>query len=78
MEYLSLKNMPENSWYIKRKYFSNPLMSYHLHSENCYFVNGIKFKAGRRKRNRNQFIKTELRFLKTVSINCLISSLNNY
>lgn len=50
MEYLSLKNMPENSWYIKRKYFSNPLMSYHLHSENCYFVNGIKFKAGRRKK----------------------------
>lgn len=29
MEYFSLNNMPENSWYMKGKYFLNPLMSGH-------------------------------------------------
>ena len=34
--------MPENSWYMKGKYFLNPLMPGHLPTENCYCANRIK------------------------------------
>ena len=41
--------MPENSWYMKGKYFLNPFMPGHLPTEN-YCANRIKSNTSRGKK----------------------------